>query len=119
MALGILGQLHDTGIGDEMIESARNYVLGQFPTQFETASQLATQFAALEEYGLDKAYIDEYGAALLEATPGSVHNAISDAYPTLDNLVFVLIGDADVIRDDIEQYGPVTEVSITAPRFRQ
>jgi len=29
-----------------------------------------------------------------------------------------LIGDADVIRDDIAKYGSVTEMSITEPRFQ-
>jgi hypothetical protein len=32
--------------------------------------------------------------------------------------VFVLIGDAATIRDDVTKYGPVTEISITEPRFR-
>jgi hypothetical protein len=30
----------------------------------------------------------------------------------------VFVGDAALIRDDIETYGPVTEMSITEPRFR-
>ena len=79
---------------------------------------MATTFAWLEQNGLDRAYIDDYGAALDAATPVSVHNAISEVYPPADDLVFVLIGDADAIRDAVAKYGPVTEMSIAEPRFR-
>ena len=48
----------------------------------------------------------------------SIHNTISDVYPAADDLVFVLIGDADAIREDVAKYGPVTEMSITEPLFR-
>jgi predicted Zn-dependent peptidase len=118
LALEILGRLHARGVDEEMVTSARNYIMGQFPPTLETASSLAATLADLEVNGLGREHIDEYSAALLEATPVSVHNAISDVYPTLDNLVFVLIGDADAIRDDVAKYGPVTEVPITEPRFR-
>jgi len=118
MAVGVLDRLHRSGVSDEMIASARNYIMGQFPPTLETASSLAEMFAYLELNGLGRDYIDSYGAALEEATPVSVHNAISDVYPTSDHLVFVLIGDAAAIRDDVAKYGPVTEMSITEPRFR-
>lgn len=118
LALEVLGQLHARGVDDEMIESARNYIMGQFPPSLETASSLAAMLATLEVNGLGREYIDEYGTALLGATPVSVHNTINDVYPTGDNLVFVLIGDAELIREDVAKYGPVTEVSITEPRFR-
>ena len=118
MALGILGQLHDSGIGDEMISSARNYVLGQFPTEFETSAQLASVFAALEAYGLERSYIDDYGTALNDVNLDSIATVIAEVYPRTDGLVFVLLGDADVIRESIKKYGAVTELSITEPRFR-
>lgn len=118
MAIGLLDQLHERGVNDEMIASARNYIMGQFPPSLETASSLAEMFAYLELNGLGRDYIDSYGAALEAATPVSVHNAISDVYPTSSNLVFVLIGDAESIREAVKKYGPVTEMSITEPRFR-
>ena len=43
---------------------------------------------------------------------------IGEVYPDPNNLVFVIIGDADVIRNDVAKYGPVTEMSITEPHFR-
>ena len=118
MAIGLLDRLHRQGVNKKMIASARNYIMGQYPPTLETALSLATTFAWLEQNGLDRAYIDDYGAALEAATPVSVHNAISEIYPAADDLVFVLIGNADAIRDEVAKYGPVTEMSITEPRFR-
>ena len=42
---------------------------------------------------------------------------IKEVYPASDDLVFAIIGDAELIRDDIAKYGPVTEMAITDPRF--
>ena len=118
MALDLLEELLDSGIDEEMIDSARNYVMGQFPPRLETAAQLAAQFATMELYGLDATYVDNYVASLGAATTEGVAATITDVYPSPDNLVFILIGDAGKIRDDISDYGPLTELSIQEARFR-
>ncbi len=117
VALGTLGQLRDTGLDESMIASARNYVMGQFPPRLETATQLAGAFAMLEVSGLDVSYINGYGASLSAATPASVAAVIDRVYPPADRLVFVVLGDASLIREQIAQYGPITEISISEPRF--
>ena len=117
VALQTLSRLHDEGLAPEMITSAQNYLLGQFPPRLETAEQLARQFAALEAYGLDVSYINDYGNALAAATPESIAAVIAAVYPRRDNLVFVMIGDAETIRDDVTTFGEVTEIPIDAPRF--
>ncbi len=118
LAISVLGRLLDGGLDDAMMVSARNYIMGQFPPSLETGSAVANMLAFLEQHGLDRGYIDEYGAALAAATEDSVAKAIAEVYPDRDGLIFIIIGDADVIRDDIAKYGPVTEMSITEPRFR-
>ncbi len=118
MALDLLGKLRDTPPDPGMITSAQNYVLGQFPTRLETAGQLAAQFAVLEAYGLDASYINDYGAAIAAATAESLDAVIDRVYPSPDDVVLVLLGNAAAIRDAVTKYGPVTEMSITEPRFR-
>ncbi len=117
VALGALGQLRDRGLDESMILSARNYVMGQFPPRLETASQIAGIFAMLEAFDLDVSYINEYGSDLAAATPMSVADVISEVYPSADNLVFVVIGDAEIIREQLAQYGPITETSLAEPRY--
>ena len=117
-ALGILAGLHAEGLDDAMLESAKNYVLGQFPTRLETASQLAAQLASLEFYGLSDRYINDYGAAILAADDASVNAVIAEVFPQPEDLVFVLLGDAAAIREAAAGYGPLTEASINGPQFR-
>ena len=118
MAIALLDKLHQDGADEDMIASARNYIMGQFPPTLETATSLAAAFAWLELHGLDRGYIDSYGAALEAVTPETLAAAVGDVYPVSDNRVLVLVSDADAIRDAVAQYGPVTEMSITEPRFR-
>lgn len=117
LAVSILGRLRDNGLSEEQLVSARNYVMGQFPPRLETAAQLAGIFSMLERFRLDKSYIDDYGAALQGTTAESVSTVIDDVYPPAAALTFVILGDAELVRDKVAAYGPVTEISITEPRF--
>lgn len=117
MALDVLDAFRTNGLAAPAIGSARNYVLGQFPTRLETATQLAGEFATLEFYGLGNDWVDGYGQAIAAVTPESVATVIADVYPARDDLVFVLLGDADEIREAVTKYGSVTEMSITEPQF--
>ncbi len=118
MALGVLGRLHEDGVDEEMLESARNYILGRFPTALETAAQLGSQLAMLEAFGLDVSYINDYGAALMSTDTAAVAAVIDEVFPVPDDLVVVLLGDAEVIREQVSKYGPLIEMPITEPHFR-
>jgi predicted Zn-dependent peptidase len=117
VALATLSQLRDSGLDGAMIDSSRNYIMGQFPPRLETAAQLAGTFAMLEINGLDAAYINDYGSSLSAATPESIAAVIDQVYPASGALVFVVLGDAESIRKQVALYGPVTEISISEPRF--
>ena len=117
LALSLLTKLRDDGVADDMIVSGKNYILGQFPPRFETAEQLASQFATLEAHGLDESYINDYGEAIASADGASIRSVIKDVYPEPDNLVFAIIGDADLLREQVARYGDVTEMPITDPHF--
>ncbi len=118
LALATLQQLHESGVGADALASARAYVLGQFPLQLETAGNWAAALAELELYGLDRAYIDGYGAAVAAVTPAAAARVIATAFPRADDLVIVVIGDAAKIRDAVAKYGPVTETTLAAPDFK-
>ncbi len=118
LALALLEKLREEGVGDEMIASGKNYILGQYAPRFETAEQLAGQFAALENFGLDESYVNGYGAAVAGAEGEAIRSIIKEVYPASDDLVFAIIGDADLIREQVSKYGSITEMSITDPRFR-
>jgi len=117
VALSTLAQLRSDGLDAAMVDSARNYVMGQFPPRLETAGQLANTFATLEANGLDASYINDYGASLAAATPESIAAVINSVYPPAEELVFIVIGDAALIREQLGAYGSITEVSLSALSF--
>lgn len=118
LALSLLAKMRDEGFSDAMIDSGKNYILGQFAPDFETAAQLAAQFAVLEAYGLDETYVNDYGNAVAAADGEAIRAVIEQVYPAADNLVFAIIGDAELIREQVAKYGPITELAITEPRFK-
>jgi zinc protease len=118
LALATLDRLHADGVSPEMLASARNYVLGQFPPDLETNGQIADALTDLWLYQRPVDDIDGFAERVAAVDEAALRAAIAQAYPTSDNLVMVLIGDAAKIREVAKKYGPVTEMKITDPRFR-
>jgi predicted Zn-dependent peptidase len=117
LTLATLEQLKQGELSPEMLESARSYVLGQFPLQLETASHWAATLADLEFYGLGRDYIEGYGPALGKVDLAEAAAVTADAFPRPADLVMVLVGDAAKIRDAVAKYGPVTELKLSDPDF--
>lgn len=117
LAIDTLASLHREGVPPEALDSGRSYVLGQYPLRLETAAHWAAAFSELELYGLDLAYIEGYGPAVQSVNAPQARAAIGEAYPRPEDLVFVLIGDAAKIRDQVARYGAVTEIPLTHPAF--
>jgi len=117
MALDVLDRLHAEGISAETLNSVQAYTLGQFAPDFETAVDISDAIMEIEFYGLGSESVDGYGAAVRGATLADARRIIDMQYPTRDELVVVMIGDAEQIRDIAASYGEVTEMSITEPRY--
>jgi zinc protease len=117
LSLETLTRLRREGVTAEMLDSARGYVLGQYPLNFETASDWSAALVELEFYGLGAAYIDEYATALRGVTLPIARAVIELAFPSADDVAIVLIGDAGRIRDAARRFGDVTELPITHPSF--
>jgi predicted Zn-dependent peptidase len=117
MTLDVLKRLHEKGITEEELRSAKNYIKGQFPPDIETTDQLAGLIAELEFYGLDENEINNYYAKVDSMTLADARRVIKQHFP-LDNLVFVLIGKADEIGAVAKKYAPkVDNKTITQQGF--
>ncbi|HEY5760574.1 MAG TPA: pitrilysin family protein [Steroidobacter sp.] len=118
LAFATLDKLHSGSIDQAQLESAKSYVLGQYPLGLETGSQWAYQLATLEFYGLDRSYIDDYGNKLAAVSLDDAKRVVNEVIPTSQQLVLVVIGKADAIRDGLRKYGPLTEVKLSDPEFQ-
>jgi predicted Zn-dependent peptidase len=117
MALDILRRLHEKGITEAELKSAKNYIKGQFPPDIETSDQLAKLIADLEFYGLDEREVNEFYSRIDAMTVEAARRVIRQYFP-LDNLVFVLIGKAEVIQPIAKKYAPKLDAKqISQPGF--
>jgi predicted Zn-dependent peptidase len=117
LALQTLAQLKNGAVTGEMLDSARAYVLGQYPLDFETAMDWTVALGEIELYGLGAGYIEDYGAQLRNVTLAQMQAVIETAFPSPDEVAIVLIGDAAELREQVGRYGPITEMSLTHPDF--
>jgi predicted Zn-dependent peptidase len=117
LTLEVLKRLHEKGISEDDLASAKAYLKGQFPPEIETSEQLAEVLSGLVFNGLDEREIDTYYAKIDGATMADVNRVIKEYFP-LDNLVFVLVGKASEIEAAVKKYAPaVDRKSISAPGF--
>lgn len=117
LAFSVLDKLHANGLDAAALASGRAYVQGQFPLALETASQWANTLADLEFYGLDRSYIDGYGAALGAVSAQDAQRMIRERFPTKDEVTLVVIGQAAAIRAGLRKYGPIAEMKLSDPTF--
>jgi len=111
LALKTYDRLFENGIDEETLSSAKNYVKGQFPPDYETASALASFLTQKYIYGLDDSLINNFEDEVNELTIEKSNELIKKYFPK-ENLQFVMIGKADDIRDKVAKYGKVTEKNI-------
>lgn len=117
LTLDILKRLHEKGITEEELKSAKAYIKGQFPPRIETSDQLAALIAQLEFYGLDERDINTYYQRIDAMTMTDAQRIIKQYFP-VDNLVFVLIGKAAEIQTLAKKYAASVDTkSIMKPGF--
>lgn len=116
LALELLERLHTKGLSEAELQSARNYIRGQFPPEYETSGQLARAMAELEFFGLDRSHINQHTQRTDAVTLADTKRVAAAHYPRKD-LALVLVGQAAKVRKTAATYGPVTEKSISQPGF--
>lgn len=116
LALKTYSRLFEKGIDEETLLSAKNYVKGQFPPDYETAASLAGFLAQKYIYRLDDSIINSFENEVNGLTVERANELISKYFPK-ENLQFILIGKADEIRDVLVKYGKVTEKNIEEDEY--
>ena len=115
-ALEVLKKLQEKGIDEETLTSAKNYVKGQFPPDYETSGQLAGLLTQMFWYGFDESYINNFQANVDGLTSAKAKEIVAKYFPA-DHLQFLFVGKATDIKSLVEKYGPVTEKQIKADGF--
>jgi zinc protease len=96
---------------DSEITNAKNYLIGRFPLQIETADQIAGRVANARLLGLPDDYVLRYRERLAAVTPVAIGTA-ARRYFTTDHMVVVVVGDGTKVLAGLKAQGlPVRIVS--------
>ncbi|GCF88728.1 M16 family metallopeptidase [Shewanella sp. M-Br] len=118
LALKTYARLWEKGVDQATLDSAKAYVKGQFPPQFETSGQLAGLLSGMYLYGFDDKFINEFQAKVDGLTLEETQRLVKTYFPQKD-LQFVLIGNAAKIAPIAAKFGKVQTVDIKATGFGQ
>ena len=66
-------------------------------------------------YGQTREELEGYAPKVAAARSEDVTRVVQRVYPPLEDLTFVLVGDAAKIRAAVRKYGPLTDVKIAEP----
>lgn len=116
LAIKTYNRLFENGIDEATLSSAKNYVKGQFPPNYETSGSLAGLLGQMYVYGLADSYINNFEANVNSLDVERANELIKKYFPK-ENLQFILIGKADEIRETVKKYGTLIERSLSEDGF--
>lgn len=116
LALKTYKRLFENGIDEETLTSAKNYIKGQFPPNYETSNQLASFFVQKFIYGLDDSFINEFENNINFLTVEEVNRIIQKYFPK-ENLQFTIVGKASDIEKVVSKYGELIKINIQEDRY--
>tara|TARA_R110000868_G_scaffold4211_10_gene26586 strand:- start:43376 stop:44767 length:1392 start_codon:yes stop_codon:yes gene_type:complete len=116
LALETYKRLHDKGVDKELLTSAKNYVKGQFPPDYETNRALASLLTDMFLYDFNETYIDTFSMQVDALDTQRAKDLIEKYFPK-DNFQFVLIGKSSEIGELAKKYGEVNLIEIGADGF--
>ncbi len=116
MALEVVDSIHTKGIDEETLNSAKNYLKGQFPPDYETSGDLASLLVRMFFYDISDSFINDFQKNVDELTLEKANEIIRTYFPKED-LQFVLIGKASELRDKVSKYGQIIEKDIKDDGF--
>lgn len=116
LALAQLARLHADGLSESDLASAKAYLRGQLPYDYETATSIAAELARMRFYGIGREQVDGLFDAIDAVTLEDCRSAI-DRWFAADQLRFTAIGVASEIQDTMAAFGPVTIRENSAPGF--
>jgi len=116
LALATYAKLWEQGIDQATLDSAKAYVKGQFPPDYETTGQLSSLMADMYLFDFGPEFINGFETKVNGLTLAESKRLVDSYFPR-DNLQYVLIGRADEIQDIAAKYGEVRRVDMQAPGF--
>jgi zinc protease len=104
--LGVMKTLIEQGPGEDELAKAKRYLTGQFPLGLQAPDQLADQLVAIEFYGLDPKYVENYDANVNGVTMTDCRRALKSYFCT-DDLRILVVSNPDSAKKALDGLGPI------------
>ena len=112
----LLKKAREQGFSAEEIESAHNYILGQFPPSLETNGRKAGAFTELAFYGLGFDYYTKLLKKIQDISPEAAREAALRLLPQ-EGYVLLVLGKESEISPLLKKFGTFQEKKISDPDF--
>lgn len=109
-----LDRIRTEAVPRQELDKIKNYVALRLPDELETSRDVATSLAALETYGLDASYFDDYMQRVMAVTAEDLRR-VANQYVRPDRAVVVVVGDRQVVEQAVRaaNVGPVEIREVT------
>ncbi|CAN5828921.1 pitrilysin family protein [soil metagenome] len=97
-----LHSIRDEGVTDEEVSAARDFIAGTLPLELQTTAQLSSRLAEIHTFGLGTDYFEGYRRHIAAVTRDDVMRA-ARTHVRPDALAIVIVGNADVVVDDLKK----------------
>jgi zinc protease len=102
--LRVLRGVTQSGVSDDEVRTARDFIAGTLPLQMQTTEHLAARLADLHTFELPADYFESYREKIGAVTTDAVARAAAE-HLRLDRLSIVVVGNAAEIRPDLAPLG--------------
>jgi zinc protease len=109
-----INRIRTEAVTAEELQKIKNFVALRLPDQLETTQDVSTQLAALEIYGLDASFFDDYVQRVMAVTADDLRR-VANQYVRPDRSVVVVVGDRQVVEAAVRaaNVGPVEIREVT------
>lgn len=111
--LSLTNNFLSKGLTEKQLQTSKNYLIGKFPRDFETTTEIAMEIFLIDYFGLPKDYMQTYRPRVDSTT----NHQIAESLENLDlkKIVIVVLGNAKEIMPELTKLGPVELKSYKDP----
>jgi len=104
-----LNRIRDEQVLEQELTDAKNFLTGVFPIRAETQEGLTNLLVSQQLYNLPEDYLQTYRDKISEITVDEVAR-VAKKYITPEKTVIVIVGDAEVIIEQVKSFASTLEI---------
>jgi zinc protease len=106
-----MNRIRTEQVGEEELSTVKSYIIGSFPLQIETPSQIASRALSIELYGLPRDYFSTFNSNVAAITASDIQ-ATAGKYFHPESVAIIVSGDVQAIAPACAKFGTVTIIDV-------